>query len=99
MTAILRDMPTDVARSPGPLAVAVLAGIAHLGVGSFYLASGLVAPLWAVLLLCAWWLVLAVVLVRLALRGSWWTPAVPVVAALTWYLVLTVGENALGWTA
>jgi hypothetical protein len=49
-------------------------------------------PLWL------WWLVLAVVLVRLARRRSWWTPVVPVVAVGTWFLVLVVGENAFGWT-
>jgi len=36
---------------------------------------------------------------RLALRGSWWTPAVPVVAYATWWLALTLGERFLDWTA
>jgi hypothetical protein len=86
------------ARPVGPLVLAVLAALAHLVVGFFYLASGLVAPLWAIIVLLVWWVLLAVWLVRLALRGSWWTPAVPVLAIVTWFAVLTLGEQLLGWT-
>jgi hypothetical protein len=82
----------------GTWVLAGLSGAAHLAVGVFYLASGLVAPVWAVVVLGLWWVLLAVQLSRLALRGSWWTPAVPVVAFTTWYLVLTAGERLLGWT-
>jgi hypothetical protein len=85
--------------SAGTWVLAGLSAAAHLVVGVFYLSSGLVAPLWAVAVLAVWWLLLAVQLSRLALRGSWWTPAVPVVAFATWYVVLTVGERVLGWTA
>ncbi len=92
-------MPIDSLRARGPLVLAVAAGIAHLAVGLFYLASGLVAPLWAVVLLWTWWLVLAVVLVRLASRGSRTPPVVPLVAIGTWWLALTVGEQVLGWQA
>jgi hypothetical protein len=83
----------------GTWLLAALSGAAHLVVGVFYLSSGLVAPLWAVVVLGVWWVLLAVQLSRLALRGSWWTPAVPVVAFATWYVVLTAGERLLGWTA
>lgn len=92
-------VPTDTARSTGPLLVAVLAGLAHLVVGYFYLAGGLVIPGYALIPLWVLWLVLAGVLVRLALRGSWWAPAVPVVAALVLVLTVVVGEQTLGWTA
>jgi hypothetical protein len=85
--------------SAGTWVLAGLSAAAHLVVGVFYLSSGLVAPLWAVAVLAVWWLLLAVHLSHLALRGSWWTPAVPVVAFATWYVVLTVGERVLGWTA
>src|SRR3954462_15951633 len=63
-------MPTDIARPTAPLVLAGLAGIGHLVVGYFYLAGGLgvqgpvVIPLWLL------WQVLAVVLVRLAVRRS-----------------------------
>jgi hypothetical protein len=85
--------------STGTWVLAGISGAAHLVVGVFYLSSGLVAPLWAVVVLVLWWVLLAVQLSRLALRGSWWTPAVPVVAFATWFAVLTVGERLLGWTA
>jgi hypothetical protein len=83
----------------GTWALAGLSAAAHLVVGVFYVSSGLVAPGWAVAVLLLWWVLLAVQLSRLALRGSWWTPAVPVVAFATWYVVLTAGERLLGWTA
>ncbi|HZB18701.1 MAG TPA: hypothetical protein VE463_02595 [Blastococcus sp.] len=92
-------MPTDTARSTGPLLVAGLAGLAHLVVGYFYLAGGLVIPGYALIPLWVLWLVLAVVLVRLALRRSWWTPAVPVTAAAVLVLVLVLGEQVFGWQA
>ena len=92
-------MPTDTARSTGPLLVAVLSGLAHLVVGWFYLAGGLVVPGYALIPLWLLWLVLAAVLVRLAVRRSWWTPAVPVVAAAVLVLVIVLGEQVLGWQA
>jgi len=85
--------------STGTWVVAGLSAAAHLVVGAFYLSSGLVAPAWAIAVLLLWWVLLAVQLSRLALRGSWWTPAVPVVAFATWWLALTLGERFLGWTA
>jgi len=83
----------------GTWVVAGLSAVAHLVVGVLYLSSGLVAPLWAIAVLLVWWVLLAVQLSRLALRGSWWTPAVPVVAYATWWLALTLGERFLDWTA
>jgi hypothetical protein len=50
-------------------------------------------PLWLV------WLGLAAVLVRLAVRRSWWTPVVPVAAAALFVVVLVGGEQLLGWQA
>lgn len=83
----------------GPVVVGVLAGLAHLGPGFLIVVSGLVAPLWAVALMLAGWIALAVVLVRLVQRGSWWTPVVPVAAMAAWFGVLILGERLLGWTA
>jgi hypothetical protein len=48
-------------------------------------------PLWIL------WLVLAALLLRLAVRRSWWTPLVPVGAAGFFVLVLIVGDQVLGW--
>jgi hypothetical protein len=92
-------VPTDTTRAPGPIVVAALAGAVHLVVGYFYLVSGLVVPGYALVPLWIWWGLLTWVLVRLALRGSWWTPLVPVVAFGTWWLVLVLGQNVLGWQA
>jgi hypothetical protein len=90
-------VPTDTARSTGPLVVAVLAGLAHLVVGYFYLAGGLVIPGVVLIPLWLFWLGLAVVLVRLAVRRSWWTPAVPLAAAAVRVLVIVIGDQVLDW--
>ena len=92
-------MPTDTARSPGPLVVAVLAGLAHLVVGYFYLAGGLVIPGVVLIPLWLFWLGLSVVLIRLAIRRSWWTPAVPLAAAAVMVLVIVIGDQVLDWQA
>lgn len=70
-----------------------------LAVGVFYLASGLVAPAWAIVILWIVWLVLALYGLRLARAGSYLVLAVPVVAGAIWFLVLTLGEQVLGWQA
>ena len=92
-------MPTDTVRGAGPTVVAVLAGALHLVVGYFYLVSGLVVPGYALIPLWLWWIVLALVLFRWAFRGSWWTPVIPVVAAVTWFVVVFGGGALLGWQA
>lgn len=81
------------------IAAAVVAGIAMLVVGFFYLASGLVAPGWALILLWIVWLGLAWYGVMLARAGSYLVLAIPVVAAVIWYGALTLGEQVLGWQA
>ena len=90
---------TATTRSTGPLVVAALAGVAHLVVGYFYLVGGLVIPGYVLIPLWIFWLVLAAWLIRLAIGRSWWTPAVPVVAAAVLVLVLVLGDQVLGWQA
>ncbi len=90
-------VPTDTERPTGPLVLAGLAGLAHLVVGYFYLAGGLVIPGAVLFPLWLLWLALAGWLIRLALRRSWWTPMVPVVAAVVFVLMLVLGEQVLGW--
>lgn len=92
-------MPTDTARPTGPLVLAGVAGLAHLVVGYFYLAGGLVIPGAVLIPLWIVWLLLAGWLVRLAVRRSWWTPAPPVIAAVLFVLVLVIGEQAFDWQA
>ena len=86
-------------RSRGPQVVAAVAGVLHLVVGFYYLAGGLVIPgyvlipLWVVWFLLGWWLV------TLARRNSWWAPLPPVAAAVLFLVVISVGEQVLGWRA
>ena len=92
--------PTPLQRSPvGPLVGAGLAGAAHLLVGFYYLAGGLVIPGAVLYPLWVLWFLLAGVLVRLAVRRSWWTAAVPVLAAVLFVVTLVIGGQVLGWTA
>ncbi|MFC7246635.1 hypothetical protein ACFQO7_29495 [Catellatospora aurea] len=89
------------ADSPSLLAkvVRVLGVLAHLVLLPFYLASGLVAPLWAVIVLVAVWAALLVLAIR------WWrtrpllVPLAPVVALAVWFAGISAGEAWLGWTA
>lgn len=84
---------------PWFVVAAVVAGLAHLVVGFYYLASGLMAPLWAVVLLGVWWVILTYVGVRLVQRRSYLVLLVPVVAIATWFAVMSFGGAVLGWTA
>ncbi|MEX5302656.1 hypothetical protein [Kocuria sabuli] len=86
-------------KQPWFVAAVVIAVLTHLVIGYFYLASGLMAPLWAVSLLLVWWLVLVYAVVRLARRRSYLVLLVPVVAAATWFVVMGLGGAVLGWTA
>ena len=75
-------------------------GIAlHLPVGFFYLSSGLVAPLWAIVVLIVWWFVLLYFAVRERVRRPWWSLGTPLVAFATWFAFLSFGEAVLGWQA
>lgn len=70
-----------------------------LAVLPFYLASGLVAPVWAIGLLLLAWLALAVTGVRSFRRRPWVVLLLPVLAGALWWLVITLGEQLLGWQA
>jgi hypothetical protein len=86
-------------RRRAPVVVAVLAGLAHLVVGYFYLAGGLVVPGAVLIPLWILWLALAALLVWLAVRGSWWTIAIPLAAVVIFVLTVVLGEQVFGWTA
>ena len=85
-------------KQPWFVVAVVITALTHLMIGYFYLASGLMAPLWAVSLLLVWWLVLAYAVVRLVRRRSYRVLVVPVVAAATWFVVMGFGGAVLGWT-
>jgi hypothetical protein len=88
--------------SPGRalgIGAVVVAGLAQLVVlVPFTVASGLVAPLWAIVLLYGLWLAGAVLLVRLARRRPLVTPLVPVVNGALLWLAISGGQAWLGWT-
>jgi hypothetical protein len=65
----------------------------------FTVSSGLLAPLWAIVVLYAVWLGAAVTLVTVARRRPLATPLVPIVNAAVWWGLMTFGESVLGWTA
>jgi hypothetical protein len=64
-----------------------------------FAASGLVAPLWGIVVLYVGWLIGLWVTIRLFRSRSLWTLAMPVVALAFWWVVLTIGESAFDWTA
>ncbi|MEU2615583.1 hypothetical protein ABZ570_29010 [Micromonospora sp. NPDC007271] len=66
---------------------------AHLAVGFWYAASGLVVPGWALAGLLVVW---AVLLVR---RRPALVPLAPLSAVLVWLAVVSAGGAWLGWTA
>ena len=78
---------------------AVVAVLGLLALGPFFLAAGLAAPLWAVLMLIAIWVALLVVAVVWFRRRPWWLVLLPVAAALIWAGTMSAGEAWLGWTA
>ena len=63
------------------------------------LASGLVAPAWAVVVLTLVWLVLFVVGVRWFMRHPWRVAALPVVMAVVGFAGVTGGAYFLDWNA
>ena len=63
------------------------------------LASGLVAPWWAVALLTLVWVVLFVLAVRWFLHHPWRVAALPVVMAVVWFVSVTAGAHFLDWNA
>ena len=80
-------------------AIALAAALHLVVLVPFTVASGLLAPLWAVLLLYGLWLGGALLLVRLARRRPFLAPLVPAANALLLWLVLGAGDAWLGWTA
>lgn len=75
-------------------------GMAGLAVVLFmYAASGLLAPLWAVVVLLLVWLVLFVVACRWFMHYPLRVLLLPLVAAGIWFAAMFAGGVFLGWTA
>ena len=74
--------------------------VAHLATGIWYAAAGLLAPLWAVIVLWIIWLGMTVWAFRLARSGTpLWTLAVPLIDIAIFFAAISAGEAFLGWTA
>lgn len=72
----------------------------HLGtLVPFYAASGLMAPLWAIVVLLAVWAALLAAAVQAVRASSPWGLLVPVVSLAFWWAAMSAGEALLGWTA
>lgn len=68
-------------------------------VGFLYVASGLVAPAWAVVLLCAFWLALLIVGFRWFMTHPLRVFALPFIAVVVWFASITLGAVLFGWNA
>ena len=64
-----------------------------------YGASGLVAPLYGLVLLFVVWAALLAVVLRWKPEPRWWLLLVPVVAVAIWFAIITAGELWFDWTA
>ena len=79
--------------------VAMVLGLAaHLVVGFFYLAAGLVVPGPWLFVLWAVWLLLLVLAIRRRQRPPW-VLAIPVAAVVLLLVAVSLGERWLGWQA
>ena len=74
-----------------------MAGMAS--VGFLYFASGLVAPAWAVVVLCLFWLALLILGMRWFMTRPLRVFALPFIAVVVWFAAITLGAALLGWTA
>lgn len=76
------------------------AGLALFGlVGVLYLSSGLLVPLWGLVVLNAVGAFVLVLTVRESAR-RWWVAFVgPVAAVLFWFAYVNLGSLLFGWTA
>ena len=92
-------VPTRVAVPVWQRIIGVVGLLGQLGLVVFYASSGLVAPLWAIVVLMIIWLALLIVAVRLLLRRPLLVPAVPVLGFVIWYVAILLGESLLHWQA
>ncbi|HEX6684558.1 MAG TPA: hypothetical protein VF062_17270 [Candidatus Limnocylindrales bacterium] len=73
--------------------------LAHLATGVWYAASGLLAPMWAIVVLFVIWFGLLALAIYLLRTRPVWTLLVPVAATAIWFASISAGEALLGWTA
>ncbi len=78
--------------------VVILAFVFHLIVGFLYLFTGLLAPVPVAIALQIAWIGLLVVAIRVRAEPKR-VALVPVVAAVLWFAVVSIGSAVFGWTA
>ena len=89
-----QDARTAVRYVLGALALAAL-----LALAPFFVASGLMAPGWAVVVFVVIWLVLFVLGCVWIRRKPLWVIPLPFAAAAIWLAGMSAGGTGLGWTA
>jgi hypothetical protein len=72
---------------------------AHLVVGYFYLAAGLVVPLYGIIIFWVLWAALLGLAIWWLRRHPVWILAIPIVAAGILFGGIALGEAVLGWSA
>jgi hypothetical protein len=90
----ISSRPSILAYVLGGLALAVL-----LAMSIFFFAAGLLAPLWAVIVFAAVWVLIFILGCVWIRRHPLRVLVLPVLAALIWFGGMTAGEKLLGWTA
>ena len=75
-----------------------LALAAMIGLGVFYAASTLLAPLWAAIVLWIIWVMLFLLGIVWLRRHPLRVLPLPVVGAAVWFGGISAGEAFLGWT-
>jgi hypothetical protein len=86
------------ARTVASYVLGALGLVALLALAPFFLASGLMAPGWAVVLLMAIWLALFLLGCLWIRRKPLWVIPLPFIGAVIWFGGMTAGEAWLGWT-
>ena len=78
---------------------AVVTAVLHLLALWLYLLSGLVVAGWTYVALLGLWALFGVVAVLVHRRWGGLSAVVPLLAVLTWFAVVTLGERVFGWVA
>ncbi|MBO3749674.1 hypothetical protein J5X84_26645 [Streptosporangiaceae bacterium NEAU-GS5] len=73
--------------------------VGHLCTLPFFAASGLVAPLWAIIVLLVVWAALLAAAIWAVRARSPWGLLTPIVAIGVWFGTISAGEALLDWTA
>jgi hypothetical protein len=90
-------MPRD-ARTGAKYVAGVLALAAMLAISPFFIASGLMAPGWAVGIFITVWLALFVLGCLWVRHKPLWVVPLPFIAAAVWFGGMNAGAAWLGWT-